>query len=317
MFGQLGCCQTNLIDKYGKWAVITGATDGIGLSMAKELARRGMSILVVSRNEEKLARTKEELEKEPNVGEVETIKIDLSDSSLENFARIRQQLDPDNRDIGILVNNAGTFPSSFMRLNKFDMDFLLNIANLNMIAPIHMTRMIMPGMVQRGKGLVLNVSSILGSLTIPYMSIYAPTKSFLDAFTRQLQIEYASHPIDIYLLTPGAVHTKLLQATSKMPKPTLLNPTPDDYAKSAINAIPVGINFYSGTLMHGLNMITGRFFQATGLLQAVYRVQLAFGVKKLDLSPVPRRKKVHLVETSSSGDAATRQQESTALGASS
>lgn len=284
--------------------MVTGATDGIGLSMAKELAQRGMSILVVSRNGEKLARTKEELEKIPNVGEVEIAQIDLSDSSLENFAKLQMQIDPDNRDIGILINNAGTFPDSFLRFNRFDREFLLNIANLNMIAPIHMTRMIMPGMIKRAKGMVINVSSILGCLTVPYMSIYAPTKAFMDAFTKQLQVEYKSHPIDIILLTPGPVHTKLFADTAKLPKPTALNPTPDDYAKTAINAAATRINQYSGTLVHGLINVSGQFFQWLGVSQTLYRANLALNARRLDLSPVPKRKKVQLVDADATSNQA-------------
>lgn len=301
---QLECCQSNLVEKYGKWVVITGATDGIGLSMAKEFARRGMSVLVVSRNEERLARTKAELEAEPNVGEVETVKIDLGDSSLENFARIRQQIDPENRDIGVLVNNAGTFPSCFKRYNRFDMDGLLNIANLNMIAPLHLTRMIMPGMVKRGKGMVMNVSSILGYITTPYMSIYAPTKAFMNAFTHQLQVEYSGFPIDIFLLTPGPVHTKLFTGTAKLSKPTFINPTPDDYAKSAINATSSRINSYSGTMAHGLINVFGQFFQRIGVNHFIYRINLSLNARHLELSPEPKRRGILVNAASSSRDAA-------------
>lgn len=250
--------------------------------------------MVIARNEEKLAATKASLEEEPNVGEVVTIKIDLSDSSLENFDKIREQLDAENRNIGILINNAGTFPEKFQRYNKFDLDFTRRIVNLNVLATLYLTKMIMPGMVARGKGLVVNVSSILGSVPTPYMSVYGATKSFVDAFSRQLQIEYSDHPIDIINLTPGAVYTKLFVATSTMPKATPFNPTPDDYAKSALNAIATGIASISGTFVHAVTLEMSKCFDKLGLIPIMFKINLKMNARDYQLSPVPKRKKVTL-----------------------
>ena len=303
---QFQCCQKDFVKQYGQWAVITGATDGIGQSMAKEFARCGNSILVIGRNETKLAATKAMLEAEPNVGAVETVKIDLSDSSLENFASIREQIDPDNRDIGILINNAGTFPGKFIRYNRNEMESLLEVANLNMIAPMHMTRMIMPGMVSRGKGLILNVSSIAGEATLPYMSVYAATKTFLNAFTRQLQAEYASHPLDIVLLTPGPVRTKLYKATTRTHK-TFVNPAPDDYARSAINALAARPKEYSGTFVHELMVEGIKMGNCFGIIRFLFEASLSLHARHYELSPVPKRKNLggdhsESPSTSDSGD---------------
>lgn len=278
--------------KYGQWAVISGSTDGIGLAMARELARRGMSIVVIGRNEEKLANTKVSLEAEPNVGEIITVKIDLSDSSLDNFAKIRTQIDPDNRDIGILINNAGTFPDTFQRFNRFEPDYYRTIVNLNIIATLYLTRMMMPGMLERGRGLVVNVSSTLGSVPGPYFGVYPATKTFIDAFSRQLQLEYSSHPIEIVNLTPGAVHTKLFTNTSTIPKPSMMNPSPEVYAKTSLNALAAGINEYAGTLFHGFGKELAAFFYCIGIFPSLMRINVKYFAKNHNLSPVLRRKKV-------------------------
>lgn len=258
--------------------------------MARELAKRGHSIVVIGRNEEKLERTKQSLENEPNVGEVVTVKIDLSDSSIENYEKIRSQIDPENRDIGILINNAGVFYSTLARYYNFDMTDILSLVNVNILATLHLTRMILPGMVARGRGLVLNVSSIFGAIPGPFIGVYAPTKAFMDSFSSQLQIEYSSYPVDIINLTPGAVHTKLFTGTSKIDKPSLLNPSPEDYARSALNAISTRYPSIAGTWFHSFNLSSARLFDSLGLLPIMYRINMKLNARDSRLSPSPKRK---------------------------
>lgn len=267
--------------------------------MAQDFARRGHSIIVVGRNEEKLARTKALLEQEPNVGQVETIKIDLSDSSLENYERIRGQLDADNRDIGILVNNAGVFCSKFQRFANFDLQSFRELINVNVIATVYFTKLILPGMVDRQRGLVVNVSSILGNNPAPYMNVYGSTKAFMNRFSKTLQIEYSSHPIDIVNLEPGAVHTKLFIQTAKMPKPTPMNPSPDDYAKSAINALSTRIGSYNGTWAHAVCDIMAGFGNQLGLTPFIFKMNILMNAKDYFLSPVAKRKNLGGADSSS------------------
>lgn len=269
--------------------MISGSTDGIGLAMAKELATRGHSIIVIGRNEEKLANTKSQLEAIETVGEVMTVKIDLSDTSPENFERIRRQIDPENRDIGILINNAGTFPSIFTRFCNGDPSYLRDIMNVNMLAVVLLTHMILPGMLKRGRGLVVNVSSMLGAIPAPYMSVYGPTKSFVDAFSRILQIEYSSHPVDIINLTPGAVSTKLFEATARLEKLTPFNPSPEDYARTSINALATGISSYCGTMAHGFSNEASKVIDALGLMTFMFKINLKFNAKNVQISPVMKR----------------------------
>uniref|UniRef100_A0A6G1S4Q7 Hydroxysteroid dehydrogenase-like protein 1 n=1 Tax=Aceria tosichella TaxID=561515 RepID=A0A6G1S4Q7_9ACAR len=294
VFSQL-CCKTDFTKKYGKWAVISGSTDGIGQSMAKELARRGMSIIVVARNEEKLAKTKAMLEREPNVGEVETVKVDLSDPSMENFDKVRAQIDPDNRDIGLLINNAGSFPDRYARFNRFDMEEIVSIVNLNVLGTLHLTRMIMPGMIERGRGLVMNVSSILGEMPGPYFNVYGATKSFVNAFTRQLQMEYGSHPIDIILLQPGPVSTKQLIATSDRAKPSFFVPSADKFARTSINALSTGIQCYTGAMFHEFMKSQSKILANLGLISPIAKLIVLMNDKRAHLSPVPKRKVMQAV----------------------
>lgn len=252
--------------------------------MAKELAKRGHSIVVIGRNDEKLARTKAALEAEPNVGEVLTLKIDLSDSSPQNYERIRLALDPDNRDIGVLVNNAGVITGRMAMYSNHHMEDILGTVNVNVVATLYFTRMILPGMLKRGRGLVLNVSSTFGYIPSAYMHVYASTKAFLNSLSRSLQMEYSDHPIDIICLTPGAVHTKLFTALAQREhKASILHPTPDDYARSALNAASTRIKFFCGTIVHGLSKIGASFIYDLGLLHFVTKI--AFRMQGIRIEP--------------------------------
>lgn len=245
--------ETDYVKRYGKWAVISGATDGIGLAMACELAKRGHSIVVIGRNYVKLNAAREKLEGEKNVGDVVTIKIDLSDSSVENFEDIRSKLDPDNRDIGILINSAGVCPEEMKHFHRYDMRYLANMVNVNVIALVYITRMILPGMLERRRGLVMNISSVLSAGPSPYVCLYGPTKTLVSIFSRQLEIEYSSHPVDIVCVNPGPVITKMLRGTGmQLVKPGLIERFPDEYARSVINAISVRPSSLSGFPVHGI-----------------------------------------------------------------
>lgn len=243
--------KTDYVKKYGQWAIITGSTDGIGLAFAKELARRGHSIIVVGRSKEKLAQTKSILEAEKSNVQVVTVKIDLSDSSVQNYEKIRSKIDPENRDIGILINNAGTISGykGFTRHQQEDSRVLINV---NILATIYFTRMILPSMLKRKKGLLVNVSSVLGFTQMGFDNGYGSTKAFINSFGEMLQNELSSHPIDVVTLTPGAVTTKLLTTLTTMTKASVFNPSADDYAKSALNAIANPLPMISGTMAYGI-----------------------------------------------------------------
>lgn len=274
VMSQFCCRSTDHFKRYGQWAVISGSTDGIGKAMAMELARRGLSIVVIGRNEEKLANTKSALQAEPNVGEVMTVKIDLSDASPQNYERVRLELDPDNRDIGILINNAGFASPKLDRYAGFDMDEIRNTVNVNILATLYFTRMILPGMLKRRRGLILNVSSALGSVPMPYSQVYPATKAFIDSFTQSLQIEYSSYPVDIIHLSPGTVQTKLAAGPLvNEPNPNLFWPlpiiSPDYYAKTALNAVTTKIKSISGTIIHGLSLIGLNLVNNLGMLHMI------------------------------------------------
>lgn len=278
--------------KYGQWAVVTGGTDGIGLAIAKELAKRGHSIIIVSRNEDKLTKTKIELDQVSNVGQTLTIQADLSDSSAENYNRIKSLIDADNRDIGILVNNVGIATTTMQRFHHFDDDDLRTIVNINILATVLFTRMIIPGMLKRRRGLIINLSSIFGYLRIPHIHLYPATKSFISAFSGVLNVEFANDPIDIVDLTPGPVETKMTTSLSNNIMHRFFD-NADKFARSTLNAASAGYSSYSGLFMQDIFESLVRVVpKCSSLYLTIYQPLMKHFCTNYQVSPAFERKSV-------------------------
>ncbi|KRT85300.1 dehydrogenase, partial [Oryctes borbonicus] len=164
--------ETNLVKKYGCWALITGCTDGIGKEYAKQLAKRGLNVILVSRSKQKLQNTAEEIEKECSV----KTKIVVADFSKGAPAinHIREEIR--HFEIGILVNNVGTQYTYPMVVGEVPEEQLWDIINVNVGAVTMMTRMLVEDMKRRGKGAIVNVSSGSELQPLPLMTVYAASK---------------------------------------------------------------------------------------------------------------------------------------------
>ncbi|KAJ1182483.1 hypothetical protein NDU88_007673 [Pleurodeles waltl] len=215
----------------GRWAVVTGATDGIGKAYAHELARRGMSIVLISRSQEKLDQVAGEIEEKFKVG-IKTIAADFAESE-GIYRRIKSGLD--GLDIGVLVNNVGisyTYPEYFLDIPDLD-NTLNNMINVNMTSVMQMTRLVLPGMLERSKGVILNLSSASALYPVPLLTVYSATKAFVDFFSRGLHAEYQTKGIIVQSVLPFYVATKM----SKVRTPTWDKPAPETYVRSALNTV--------------------------------------------------------------------------------
>lgn len=260
--------------------------------MAKEMARRGHSIMIIGRSHEKLADSKNLVQAENDTIEVVTVKIDLSDPSIENFESIRSAIDPDNRDIGILINNAGISHPYMKHFHKIPSEDMMSVVNVNVMAVLHLTKMIIPSMLNRGRGLVINVSSTAGLIPCPFMGVYGCTKSFINAFSKNLQFEYKNQPIDIINLTPGVIQTKLFRNVydhKSMHKSSLIAPLPESYAKSALNACSTNHHSFCGCIGHAVTLKLINLFQAMNLYRFCLQLSFSTSSKYEDMSPVSTR----------------------------
>ncbi|XP_017850856.1 very-long-chain 3-oxoacyl-CoA reductase isoform X2 [Drosophila busckii] len=210
------------LDALGKWAVVTGSTDGIGKAYARQLARKGLNLVLISRSLEKLTLVAKEIRDEFSV-EVRIIDVDFTGSE-QIYERIRNETA--GLDVGVLVNNVGisyNHPEYFVDCCNNDPQFLRNIVSANVHSVTHMTAIYLPGMVVKRKGLIINISSTAGVIPNPLLCVYSATKAFVNKFSDDLQTEYKQHGIIIQSVQPGFVATNM----SKIRKPTLFAPSPD------------------------------------------------------------------------------------------
>jgi 17beta-estradiol 17-dehydrogenase / very-long-chain 3-oxoacyl-CoA reductase len=159
---------------YGTWAVVTGATDGIGFAMAQQMAQQGMNVVLISRSKEKLEVSAQAiLAKCPKV-EVRTLDVDYS--VFDEAARTRVTEFLRDLEVGVLLNNVGiSYPYTrfFYELDDSTVDQLIT---LNVSSTTWMTRIVLPGMLARKRGAIVNMASAAGVLNSPLLAQYGAAK---------------------------------------------------------------------------------------------------------------------------------------------
>uniref|UniRef100_A0A3B4AEP1 Hydroxysteroid (17-beta) dehydrogenase 12b n=1 Tax=Periophthalmus magnuspinnatus TaxID=409849 RepID=A0A3B4AEP1_9GOBI len=214
--------------KLGQWAVVTGATDGIGKAYVEELGRRGFSIVLISRSQDKLDDVAKAVESKYGV-QTKTIAADFS--SVDIYSNIEEGLR--GLEIGVLVNNVGisySYPEFFLSIPNLN-SFIDTMVNINITSVCQMTDLTRCN--SRKKGAILNLSSASGMNPLPLLTIYSASKAFVDFFSQALQTEYKSKGVIIQSILPFYVATKM----SKIRRPTLDKPTPERYVRAAINTV--------------------------------------------------------------------------------
>lgn len=184
--------------------VITGATQGIGRALAEEFARAGHSLLLVARDEKKLAETARELSGRHGV-EVRYTARDLG--TVQGCDGVEEALRQFGLHADILVNNAAVMIAGFFQ--DQDLAKLRHLADVNIRAVVDLTRRFLPGMLARGRGGVLNVASVEGFMPVPYQATYAATKAFMLSFSRALAYETMGSGVRISVVAPGPIATDM------------------------------------------------------------------------------------------------------------
>ncbi|XP_059482171.1 inactive hydroxysteroid dehydrogenase-like protein 1 isoform X2 [Neocloeon triangulifer] len=217
---------------YGEWAVVTGGSYGIGKYYAIELAKRKMNILLICRNEEKLKIVSQEIGEAHGV-ETRYFAVDLTQG---HAAIDRVETEVQCLDVGILVNNSGSLcgvPGSFYKLTR---ENIWNSLSLNICALTDLVHVILPGMRQRGRGLIVNVSSVAALSPNPHSPIYAASKAFVQSFSEAIRTECEEVGVEVQTLSPGFMRNSFGKGKSYR-LPACLNPTPQAYAASAVATI--------------------------------------------------------------------------------
>ncbi|KAL4066299.1 hypothetical protein V8B97DRAFT_2025464 [Scleroderma yunnanense] len=216
----------------GAWAVVTGASDGLGKEFALQLASAGFNILLVARNQAMLSDVADEIARRTE-GRAES-KIYLIDfvrndpNTLNGLEILLRSL-----DVGVLVNNVGlsySLMSYFVESREQEND---DIITVNINAMLRVTRAILPGMVQSKRGLILNIGSFAGLIPTPLLAIYSGSKAFVSTFTSALAEEVKKHNIIVQYLNTYYVVTKM----SNIRKSSFMVPMPDAYVHAALSKI--------------------------------------------------------------------------------
>jgi short-subunit dehydrogenase len=218
-----------------KYALITGASSGIGLHIAEALARKGYSLVAASNQPAQLDDLKKRLEETYNI-RVFTINIDLAQ---ENSAqKVFDFCHEKSLIIEVLINNAGILV--YGEVAGIEYSRVKTILTLHVMTPALLCRLFGEEMIKRQQGFILNVSSISAVMPYPRISLYGPTKAFLRNFTRALRTEMKPKGINVTSLIPGATATALYD-TGNLNTPLLIKlgimKKPDAVANAGIRAL--------------------------------------------------------------------------------
>lgn len=187
------------------YALITGASGGIGLCIARELAKRKINLLLVARSANTLSTICSELEKEFGI-KADYLAVDLSQAN--STITITDWLKSKSYHVSILVNNAGY--GIWNTVENTPADQLNNMMQLNMNAVVNLCHAMLPLLKDQSKSYILNVASTAAYQAVPTLATYAATKAFVVLFTRGLRVELKESNISVTCLSPGATSTNFV-----------------------------------------------------------------------------------------------------------
>lgn len=193
-----------------KYAIVTGASKGIGLEIATELARRGRHLVLVARSPKLLQSLAEDLGKRFGITAI-PIAIDLSLHS--GADQLLQEVKDRDLAVDTLVNNAGY--SLYGRFTEMDLADIHHMNALNIDAVLRLSHHFLPLLLKQPQSYLLNVSSLGGYVPLPYKANYGASKAYVTNFTRALRHELRDKPIHVCALCPGGVRTETTRLESK------------------------------------------------------------------------------------------------------
>uniref|UniRef100_G3NUL2 Hydroxysteroid dehydrogenase like 1 n=1 Tax=Gasterosteus aculeatus aculeatus TaxID=481459 RepID=G3NUL2_GASAC len=244
-----------LTQRFGDWAVVYGAAETVAKAYAEELARHGVSIIFVTQDHTSVRDTAATLSQSYGV---ETVVV-AADFSLEKAAGnpIKEALR--GKDIGFLVNcvESVASPQSLIEMPE---QSVLNLVNKNVAVATLMTRLVLPGMLERSRGAVVNISSGACSKPLPGRVTLTASTGYMDHFSRALHLEYSYKGIFVQSLTPFQVDEiasseQQPSSSTPMSRPGWFVPKPEVYARHAVSTLGVSnrtTGYWPHTLQYGL-----------------------------------------------------------------
>jgi uncharacterized protein len=219
-----------------RFAVVTGASSGIGVAYAERMAERGYDLILVARRRDRLEDVAKRIEIKTNRA-VEIVTADLSDAN--DLLRIEALL-TEREDIDVLINNAGL--GALGPTSKVTADALENLIRINILALTRLTHAILPGFLRRKTGTIINIASMIAVIPTPSGAGYSGSKAYVLNFTRSLQMELAKTNIIVQAVLPGPVRTEFFETSglTAAPFPNELFMSAEQLADTALQALAQG-----------------------------------------------------------------------------
>lgn len=229
-----------MLDLKGKTALVTGASSGIGWEIACVLAREGVARLVlVARRKERLDELASKLSADHPGIHVMVRPVDLSDRNATHG--FLDQLEVDGIDVDVLINNAGL--GTYGPFAESSWDKTAEMLEVNVVAPTLLLQRLLPSMVKRGSGAVLNVGSSAGSMPSPSLGVYAATKAYMNHLNEVLVAELDGTGVTLTALLPGPVETEFQErsgADRRPPLPSAFWVSASEVAEQAVRGLLSG-----------------------------------------------------------------------------
>ena len=214
------------------FAVITGASRGIGAEYARALAGQGYDLLLIGRDVERLETLRQEL-RPVSQGEISVESLDLSQP--QSAERLHDLARSYRSEVSLLINNAG-----FGRYGDFadiPLESMNNMLQLHINTIVKSIRLFLPAMLARKQGAIITVASVAGFFPIPYMTEYAATKAFLIAFSEGLARETQDQGVTIQVCCPGFTDTDFHQSAGHQPKQVFFAQSPQQVVQASLQAL--------------------------------------------------------------------------------
>jgi uncharacterized protein len=239
----------------GKWALVTGASAGIGVALAEELARGGTNLVLTARRRERLEELAQKLEAAHKI----QTKIFVADLTLANAPEtIFQFTNGQGIEIELLVNNAGF--GAYGEFPTVEPRKLTDMVQVNCAAVVHLTRLYLPEMVARKHGDVLIVASTASFQSVPYISTYAATKAFDLLFAEGLAEEMKPHGVRVCALCPGSTESEFAEVAGQthIAATRANRETAEKVARTGLRALAAGKSYVISGLGNYLGVLGQR-----------------------------------------------------------
>ena len=232
----------NTVKKYGRWAVVTGGSAGIGLAFANQLAAAGHDLVLVARTKARLDRAEQQIRAKHRV-EVKTLAADLTEEgALDRLYELTHDL-----DVGIAILNAGVETSG--HYTKTSIETHRGLVDLNVRVPMEMAHTFGERFVRRERGAIVFVSSLFGYQGVPLVAGYSASKAYVLALGEALSVELKRFGVDVTVLSPGLTDTEMPAAMpinfSRLPIPKM---TPEKTARAGLRALGRKISIVPGLI---------------------------------------------------------------------